>query len=616
MILDRNGSLGLVILLLLTAALYGAVLSNGFVWDDFTLFIESPNLRVGDIAWNVLSRPVLDGTTYFRPLVLLSFALEFRTWGVNAAAAHAVNLSFHLLNTALVFAFCRGLFFRLDFSALNRRALAAASLYAVHPALTEPTVWVSGRFDLMVTSFVLLAVLADLYLRSQGWRLLALSLGFALALGCKENAVALPLILLFLRMIWGRPEHGPLFAELFRVLRQEWRAVVLLGLVFLIYVALRVTAFDKVIHEYASLARAVDTPHLHALLVLNTLFFYLREVLIPFAHFSPYHPLEISALVTISGWLKAATALACLGLVVRLAWARHSGAWLLSCFLVALLPVLHVVPLTIGGNIGHDRFLALPLVFAVAAVAMLRPLPEHWIKRRVQIALCGLCFGAWILMAAASVHVTVPLWRNSITLWHWIYERHPDFGPARTQYLSALMRYEKFDLAAPVFERLRAQGPLDVAPQLLYGAYLIGTGQPEEGENYIRGAMVALPRRADGGGPAVDHRGGEDSADVYWGYAYMQLAEAAVLRAQFDEALAHADRALQFAPHTPPYLTKKGLILMAIGRVEEGEAVFAEGLSLAVAQHRTLALKQRREFLNRLCSAADAAERRVCEVVE
>ena len=46
----------------------------GYVWDDNSLFLNTPDLRSPGLIWHALWQPILPGTTYMRPLVLASFA--------------------------------------------------------------------------------------------------------------------------------------------------------------------------------------------------------------------------------------------------------------------------------------------------------------------------------------------------------------------------------------------------------------------------------------------------------------------------------------------------------------------------------------------------------------
>src|SRR5262249_11406036 len=92
----------------------------------------------------------------------------------------------------------------------GRAALAAALLWAVHPAQTESVAWISSRGDVAMGACVLASVLFAL--RSDGAdRNLAASLVLAgIAELYKETAVALPVAIAVLR--WIRRVRVPVWA--------------------------------------------------------------------------------------------------------------------------------------------------------------------------------------------------------------------------------------------------------------------------------------------------------------------------------------------------------------------------------------------------------------------
>ena len=82
-------------------------------------------------------------------------------------------------------------------------AFGAMMAYALHPALIESVAWISGRFDLMVTMFSLLA----LFLSTRADRkpsTFAIATLVLLALLSKEMAITLPILILLFRaaFVW------------------------------------------------------------------------------------------------------------------------------------------------------------------------------------------------------------------------------------------------------------------------------------------------------------------------------------------------------------------------------------------------------------------------------
>src|SRR5262245_18191816 len=143
------------------AALFAATLvylnalHNPFVYDDHRLILENLSIRqISD------SRPLV-WHDVGRPLVNLSYAVDYAMWGLESFGFHLTNLLLHLLNILLVFRVAQAA--TVDFFGNQRRsqtsAIAAATLFAVHPMLTQAVGYVSGRAELLCTTFFLLALL-------------------------------------------------------------------------------------------------------------------------------------------------------------------------------------------------------------------------------------------------------------------------------------------------------------------------------------------------------------------------------------------------------------------------------------------------------------------------
>jgi hypothetical protein len=167
---------------------------------------------------------------YFRPLIVLSFAIDRLVYGVHAAGYHLTNLGLHAAATLLTWAIARRVL------GAGFGAFAAAALFAIHPCHVQAVGWISGRTDVLAALLYMSAFL--LYLESRERpRLAALLVGlslvvFLLALLAKEMAITFPAILL---------GHNLLRAER-ESLAKRLIAPALASVVAGLYVALRVTS--------------------------------------------------------------------------------------------------------------------------------------------------------------------------------------------------------------------------------------------------------------------------------------------------------------------------------------------------------------------------------------
>jgi protein O-mannosyl-transferase len=179
-------------LALLAAASLAAYLPSfggAYQFDDYNVIVDYPTVH----AWDALFERAGGGV---RALLKATYTLNWTLGGGSTFGFHLVNVALHALNAVLLFLVGRRLF-----PAHAGAALAAALLFALHPAQTEAVTYVSGRsVSLMATLYLL-----SLYLYLRGSYLSVVP--FALALGVKETAVTLPAALLLVEL--ARAERSP-----------------------------------------------------------------------------------------------------------------------------------------------------------------------------------------------------------------------------------------------------------------------------------------------------------------------------------------------------------------------------------------------------------------------
>ncbi len=196
---------------------FGGSLLVGFFLDDLHILESSRDAgwSPGDLshAFTVFDPKTIDvwcvansPTRFFRPLLVLSFKLDYAIWGLSPIGYHVTNLLLHFLNC------CMLLWLLLRLGAPANQARLAALLFAAFAHNGVAVVWISGRTELLLATFLLASTL--FYARAlQSGRLrdkLA-SLGFAVcALLTKESAVALPAYLFGVDWILGDTEEPPL----------------------------------------------------------------------------------------------------------------------------------------------------------------------------------------------------------------------------------------------------------------------------------------------------------------------------------------------------------------------------------------------------------------------
>jgi len=181
--------LWLVLLIVLICIAYAPSLAVNFQHQDWTHRLVSAGIRSWPDAGSLFTKPQIDG--FYRPLTFLSLWADYRVFGDRGWGYHLQSTAFHILNCILLSVLARMLGYP------ERVARSAAVLFAVAAVNFEPLLWPAARFDLIATTFTLLAFIFALrYLHGAPARNAMFS-AIALALGIlnKETAYCFPLVM-------------------------------------------------------------------------------------------------------------------------------------------------------------------------------------------------------------------------------------------------------------------------------------------------------------------------------------------------------------------------------------------------------------------------------------
>jgi hypothetical protein len=222
----RDDSRLLIVLFALLSILpFLWVIEGPFLFDDQYLIVQ--NNRVHGFEhlpswftagfWDLNTesgRTSLSGQ-YFRPLVLLSYALDWFLGGGSSVVFHLSNLLYAGIGAALVMAVLLRWF-----GGDMKLALLAGSIFSLHPSKAESIAWIAGRPDLLVSCGIMMVLLGDA--RCLGWGLrgemqaqsplsgsLLQVLGTLIAFGAKEQAVVLPAFVLAQRWLFENSRPSP-----------------------------------------------------------------------------------------------------------------------------------------------------------------------------------------------------------------------------------------------------------------------------------------------------------------------------------------------------------------------------------------------------------------------
>jgi tetratricopeptide (TPR) repeat protein len=448
----------LAVIAAVIAAAYSNSFQGPFVIDDQASVVQNPSIRDLTRLDRVFS-PTPDSPVAGRPLVNLTFAIDYALYGLSVTGYHVTNLAWHLACAWLLFAVVRRTFAQPSMPPGVARdapdlALAVALVWGVHPLTTEVVDYLSQRTEAMMACFLLLTLYAAIRSTTstdRGWHALAIGACLAGTL-CKETIAVAPLLValydrVFVYRSWK--DAAAARGSLYLGLAASW--LVLGGFVLS--------------GPRAAVAGAASGVPVWTYLVnqADVVAHYLRLTIWP------------SGLVVLYGWpemltlgdvLPQAVVVVALVVVTAVALARwprlgYLGAWVV----IALAPTSSVVP--IATEVGAERRMYVPLMALVAlAVVALSAA-----GRALQGAGRGTARAARI--AAAVIVIGVVAGLSLLTLGR------------NAEYASALT------LARTVVERR----PTAVAHHLL-GEQLGLAGRSSEAERELRAAVALGDTRA------------------------------------------------------------------------------------------------------------------------
>ena len=140
-------------------AAYANSLSGPFIFDDDASIVHNPTIR-HLWAWpGPLAPPGGGGRTVEgRPVLNLSFAINYALTGGRAWSYHALNLAIHLLAGLALFGVARRTLARVAGALPEVLAFAIALLWTLHPLQTESVTYVVQRAESLMGLFYLLTL--------------------------------------------------------------------------------------------------------------------------------------------------------------------------------------------------------------------------------------------------------------------------------------------------------------------------------------------------------------------------------------------------------------------------------------------------------------------------
>jgi len=579
---------------------YANSLRVPFLFDDVGAVTNNPTVRRLD-SWAVLQPPADGSTTTGRPLVNLTFALNYALSGEAVWSYHATNLAIHSLTALLLFGLVRRAL-GLRGAADVRTELVAgglAMLWGLHPLQTESVVGIAQRTEVLCGFFYLLTLYAFLRGVQAGRTLwLAGSVMACLAgMAAKEVMVTAPVVVVLFDRTFVAGSFGGAW-------RQRRAYYVALASTWLVLAALLLQG-GGARGAAAGFGLGV-TPWAYLLKQSEALVLYLRLAVWP-------HPLVVdygTAVVDSAGDV-AVQGLIVLLLLVATLWAlvrRPVAGFFGACFFLILAPSSSFVPLVTQSMAEHRMYLPLAAIVVGAGVPLVR------VRASVSV-------GLFLLVAAAfGVRTAVRNadYRDALTLWSATVADYPTC--ARAHQNLALVLRERGDSPAAHRHYARAVelDPRYATAHYNWGVLLLAEQRTPEAIARFESALRLVPGHLDAAvnlGIALVRAGRAAEAIPHF-EAVLRLRPAADVRYNLGVALIAVDRrepavqqleaALRMDPRLAGAYVQLGRLREQERRLGDAERHYRAALELDPAQgaaHARLGL-----ILARSERLAEAAE--------
>ena len=563
----------------ITAAILAAFASGlrtPFQYDDLSTVVE--NVTIRDLsALKAVLTPVADvSPTAGRPVLNVSFAIDYALWGLNVVGYHSTNIALHVACALLLFAVVRATLRASAAVAFADQADAIAAtvavIWAVHPLQSGAVTYISGRSEVLMGVWFMATLYAAIRAHAATHRLfwmVAAVMACAIGMGCKESMVTAPVAVL----LYDRAYFYGRFSDAFR---KRWPLYTALAATWVIVAALASQAPRS---ESAGFSTAISpwTYLVNQSLVIPE---YVRLIVWPDYLLFAYGAARQITLADV-GITAAIVPILVVGSICL--WIRRPALGFPALWVfLTLAPTSSIIP--IATEAGAARRMYLPLagivvlfVIAVAAVV------ERWQRRAGTRARRTAVIGSIVAIALATTTAAQGrefasperLWRGSL-------ERWPSALAHRNLAAVLLQEGRRREGA----DELRAAAELNPVARYSLGVELFEQGRTAEAIVELRRAVLEFPNQRtialEGRrvlARALQQQGRhQEAADVFGEVAGMTPADVTPMLSRADELLAGGNlpaaheayrRILEVHPGHSGAMTNDGLTLLRMGRLSE-----------------------------------------------
>lgn len=401
---EKHSRLVIFLVLIITALVFSGSLKLDWTnWDDDLYVYKNRVVSEGKLKDIFIPPADPANNNTYNPLVISSFALEWKLVKDRPFLYHLDNLLLHLFCTALALLFFRSMGLSVWWSGF------AALLFGIHPMRVESVAWITERKDMLSALFYLAALLTYIrYIASgKNGQLFLTFLFFTLSLCSKIQAVTLPFALVLLDLYFQRKINPKVILEKIVFFGGSLAFGLLVGITFLVKKADVITYSNVLIF----LKQIVLSGYAYTVYIIKSVVPYVTCVLYP-----------TPASLQTEHWAGAVIAVL-LFVSALTTWRKYrviAFGLLFFTFNIFFLPMASAVG---DSTFLNDRYTYIAYIglFFVIAMGM-----QQLSKKGPSYRLLAASLAVVLLVALCVLTVKyIPVWKNSETLWTDVIEKFP-----------------------------------------------------------------------------------------------------------------------------------------------------------------------------------------------
>ena len=571
----------LIIFLLFFIFVFGAYSSNdnaSWHFDDYPNIVNNPRIHLRDFKCKNVKEALFasyddgkySGQQLYRPVSMLSFALNWYMGKDNVFGYHIVNNVIHLVTTCFLFLTILNLLMSPNLKGKYQGseyvvAFLSAVLWAVNPIQTQAVTYIVQRMASIAAMFYIIGIYFYLKTRLSppGYKrflfIVGSLLGFILALGSKENTVTFPIAvamieILFFQDLSEKDSRRKMIASLVFV------GVSMAGILMILYIN---GYIPNVLKGYEKRAFTLNE---RLMTESRIIMYYLSQIFYPMtSRLSLVHDIKISTSL-FKPWTTIPSILAIISLLgIGFSQTIKKPIIAFSIFFFFINHIIESTIIPLELIYEHRNYLPSFFLFFPVATGLIWMIDYFKKKNSFIQKLLVVSTAILLFSLCASTIVRNRAWATEKTLWEDCIIKAP--GLTRPYHNLALYYYQAngyMKKAMEYYNMALTKRFLKTKAEYAWtlnnmAVILCGNGDHKNSIKYFKKALEIKP---------------------HYPNALQNLTLLYVQTGRFSEALENADRLLAEDKISSDFLQTKGFVLLTAGRFDQAISILKTALDI------------------------------------